>query len=82
MLEQAFTLVLDAKGMGSVVDHFQTISVGNLLDTLDVARIAVTMHRHDGRGLGGNGGLDPVGIKIHGCRIDIDENRLNIVPKQ
>jgi len=40
------------------------------------------VHRHDGRGLRGDGRFDARRIHIQGVRIDIDEHRLDAVPQQ
>ena len=53
-------MALHTKGMCGIVDDFQSIGVGNLLDAVHIAGMAVAMHRHDGGGMRGNGGFDLV----------------------
>ena len=49
--------------------------VGNGLQRPHVAHQAVKMHRHDGTGVGGDGGLDARRIEVAGVGLDIDEHR-------
>ncbi len=71
-----------AERMSRIVDHLQSVFVGNLPDTLRVARVAVDMHRQDGRRLRRDGRLDPVGIEVARPRIDVDEYGADAVPPQ
>ena len=79
-VEYRFPIHLDAEGVRGVVDHFEPVLVRDLLDALHVARLAVAVHRHDGRGLRGDGGLYLVGVHAAVRRIDVHEHGLYAVP--
>lgn len=80
LVEDAAAVHLHPEGMGGVIDHFQSILVGNLLYSLGIARLAVAVHRHDGRGPGGDGRFDAVGIDAAVRRVDVHEHGLDAVP--
>ncbi len=82
MLEQAFTLVLDAKGMRRVINDLQVVVVGNGLNSLNVAGVAVHMDRQNGSGLWSDGGFDLVWVDVQCLGVNIHEHRLNAVPEQ
>lgn len=82
MLQHAAAMALYAEGMGGIVNDLEVIVIGDNLDGLYIAGVAVAMHRQNGRGLRGDGGLDFGGIEIQRIRIDIDEYRLDAVPQQ
>jgi len=82
MAEHAATVALHAKSMGRVVDHFQVVVVGNLLDGIHIAGMAIHMDGHDRGGLRGDGGLDSGGVEVQGFGVHIDEHRLDAVPQQ
>ena len=70
----------ESKSMSCVVDDFETIGVGNLLDTAYIAGLAVAVHGHDGRGTRCDGSLNLLGIEITCARVDIDKDRLAARP--
>lgn len=80
MAQHAATRVLHAKGVGGVVDDLEVVVVGNLLDGLNIARVAIAMHRHDGRGLRCDGGFDAGGIKVEGVGVHIYKHGFDAVP--
>ena len=80
LVEDAAAVHLQPEGVGGVIDHFQSILVGNLLYSLGIARLAVAVHRHDGRGPGGDGRLDAVGVDAAVRRVDVHEHGLDAVP--
>ena len=49
-----FVHALDAEGMGSIIDDLKPVTVSDLLDSINIAKIAVNMHRHDGAGARGD----------------------------
>ena len=79
-VQNTLAVYLNTKGMCRIINNLQAILVGNLLNPLCIARFPIDMHRHDGTGLRSNGCLYPVRINVSRGRIDIDENRLAIVP--
>ena len=79
-VEYRFPIHLDAEGVRGVVDHLEPVLVGDLLDALHVAGLAVAVHRHDGRGLRGDGGFDLVGVHAAVRGVDVHEHGLDAVP--
>ena len=80
--QDGFPVHFHAKGMGGIVDDFQPVFVGYRLDTFHVAGLAIHMHGHDGRGLGGDGSLYLVRVKVARFRVDVHKHRLDAVPPQ
>ena len=58
-----------------ILDQAQAMLVGDGLQRAHVAHQAVEMHRHDGPGVGGDGGFHPRRIEVAGVGLDIDEHR-------
>ena len=82
MVQHTAAVALHAKGMGCVVDHFEVVVVSNFLDGIDVTRVAVAVHGHDGRGLRGNGSLNICGVQVQGVGVNVHKNWLDAVPQQ
>ena len=68
-----------AKGVSRIVQHLQTILVGDALDLFDVADIAVDMYRQDGTGAVGDEPLDLGHIHGVGLGVDITEHRFQSI---
>ena len=64
-----------AEGLGTVLDDFEIMLVGNRLDGRHIRRLAEQVYRDDRLGLCGHGRLDLVRVDIEGLGIDIDEHR-------
>ena len=79
-VQYRFSAHFDAESVRGVVYHLEPVIVGDLLDALHVAGLAVAVHRHDGRGLGGDGRLYLVGVHAAVRRVDVHEHRLYAVP--
>ena len=75
-----FPIHLDAEGVRGVVDHLEPVLVGDLLNALHVAGLAVAVHRHDGSGLRSDGGLDLVRVHAAVRGVDVHEHGLYAVP--
>ena len=45
---------LDAEGVGCIIDDLKPVTVSDLLDGINIAKIAVNMYRHDGAGARGD----------------------------
>ena len=82
LVENATPVDFNPEGVGCVIDHFQPVFVRYLLYPLGIARLAVAVNRHDGRGPGGDGRLDAVGVDAAVRRVDVHEHRLDAVPPQ
>ena len=82
VVEHTAVMALHAKGVSGVVDDFQSIVVGNFLDTIHITGVAVAVHRHDGGSLRGDGGLDPVRVEVERDRVDVHKHRFDTVPQQ
>ena len=72
---RALTLILDAKCMRCIIDDLQLVFVGNPLDLLDIADIAIDMHRHDGTRAIRDQRLELIHVHREVLRIDITEDR-------
>ena len=79
-VEDALAVHLHTEGMGGIVNHLQAILVGNVLDRLGIAWLAIYMHWHDGGGARSDGSLNLVGVEVASGRVDVHENRLATVP--
>lgn len=79
-VEDALAVHLHTEGMGGIVNHLQAILVGDVLDSLGIAWLAINMHRHDGSGARGDGCLYFVGVEIASGRVDVNENWLATIP--
>lgn len=64
MVQHAAAMTLHTKGVGGIINDLEVVVVGDLLDSIDVTGVAIAMHRHDGRGLRGDGGLDLGGVDV------------------
>ena len=80
LVEDAAAFHLYSEGVRGIVDDLEAVLVGYLLYPLRVARLAVAVHGHDGRGPGGDGRLDAVGIDAAVRRVDVHEYGLDAVP--
>lgn len=72
---RALTLVLDTKRMCRIIDDLQLILVGNPLNLLDIADIAIDMHRHDSARAVRDQRLELVHVHREILRIDVAEHR-------
>ena len=79
-IQYALAIYLHAKGMGGIVDNLQTILVCNLLYLLHLHRLAIAVYGHDGRGLGGDGGLNLIRIDTAGVFLNIHKYGFAAVP--
>ena len=80
MREHAAAVAVHAEGMGGVIDDLEVVVVGNALDGLDVAGVAVAMHRQDGGGARRDRGLDLLRVQVQRVRVDVHEHRGDAVP--
>ena len=63
-----------AVGLGSVLDHRQAVSAGDLAQPVHIRWQTREMHRYHGPGPRGDRLFDPVGIQIVGMWINVDEH--------
>ena len=68
------SLVLGAVRLRGVLDHHQTVALGDLEDRVHLRRLAVEVHRHDGSGALGDRRLDGLRVHVVGGRVDVDED--------
>ena len=66
--------------MGGIVDHLEVMLLGDSIDGLDITRVAVAVHRHDGHGLIRDGLLDLLRIHAASILLNIHEDRLQFIP--
>lgn len=79
-VEYRFPVNFNAERVRRVVYHLEPVLVGDLLNALHVAGLAVAVHRHDGRGLRRYGSLNLVGIHAAVRGVDVHEHGLYAVP--
>lgn len=82
MAQHAAVGVLHGKDVGGIINHAQVVVVGNFLDGSRVAGVAVAVHRHDGGGVRGDGGLDLGRVEVEGVRLHIYKHGLAAVPQE
>ena len=63
-VKDALAVHLHTEGMGGIVNHLQAILVGDILDSLGIAWLAINMHWHDGGGARGDGCLNLARVEI------------------
>lgn len=63
------------EGVGRVVDDSQVVVVCDFLNGIDIAGVAVAVHRHDGR-------FDLAGIKVERVGGNVDEHGFDAIPQQ
>ena len=81
-VQETLAVHLHAEGVRSIVDDPEAILVRYVLYPSGVARLAVAVHRHDGRGPRGYRRLDAVRVDAAVRRVDVHEHRLDAVPPQ
>ena len=75
VFRNAPALVGHAEGMGGVIQKLQPVGVGNGLELLHMAGIAVHVYRQNGAGVGGDGRLHAGGVQSAVIRVHVGENR-------
>ena len=58
VFENGLSVDFYAEGVGCVINNFKAVGVGNFLDALHIAWVAVNMHWHNGRCFWGDGCFD------------------------
>lgn len=81
-VQETLPVHLHAEGMSRVVDDPEAVLVRYVLDPFRIARLAVAVYRHDGRGPRGYRSLDAVRVDAAVRRVDVHEHRLDAVPPQ
>ena len=81
-VQDALPVHLHAEGVRRVVDDPEAVLVRYVLNPFRVARLAVAVNRHDGRGPRSYRSLDAVRVDAAVRRVDVHEHRLDAVPPQ
>jgi hypothetical protein len=71
-----FALVFRAVRLGGVLDQRQFVFAANRQDRIEVERMAVKMHRHDGLGARRDGAFDQLRVEIEGGVVNVHKDRL------
>ena len=79
-LQDTFTVHLHTESMGGIVNHFQTIFIGYLLNTFHVTGLSIDMDGHNCRCFRSDGGFYFIWINVTSCWINIHKYRLDAVP--
>ena len=81
-IKDTFSIDFHTESVCSIINHFQSISVGYLLYAFCVARLTIHMHWHYRRCFRCYGGFNPVRVNI-ACRwVDVNKHRFYAVPPQ
>ena len=81
-VKHTLALAFHTEGVGGIVDDFEAVFVGYVLDGLRVAGFAVDMYGHDGGCFGGDGGFYLGRVDAARLPFDVYKNGLNAVPPQ
>ena len=79
-VENALAVYFYAEGVGGIVDYLQPVLVGYLLYALCVARFAIDVYGHYGRGLGRYCSLYFVRIDVASTWVDVNEHGFYAIP--
>ncbi|MNN13181.1 hypothetical protein D3C81_1262050 [compost metagenome] len=77
---QRLAIELGAEGMGGVVDDFEAIGAGDILNALDSAGVAVDMGCQDAASFFRDRSFDQLGVDAQRLWVDIHEHRLAAFP--
>ena len=78
--QDAFTVHLHTESMGCIVNHFQSVFIGNPLNTFHVTGLSIYMNGHDCRCFRSNGSFYFIRINVAGCRVNVHKHRLDAIP--
>ena len=78
--ENTLSVHLDAKRVGCIIDHLQSILISNSLDSIHIHWFTIAMHRHNGSGLGSDSSFNLFGINPTGLLLDIHKHWFAAVP--
>lgn len=79
-VKDALAVHLHTEGMGGIVNHLQAVLVGDVLDSLGIAWLAINMHWHDGGGARGDGSFNLARVEIASGWVDVNEDWLATIP--
>ena len=80
LIQHRLTIHLHSKGMRGVIDDFQVVLVGNSLDTFHITGLPITMHRHDGCGMGCDGCFNLIRVNSTIGRVNVHKDWLATIP--
>ncbi len=81
VIKHATTMALNPKGVRCIIYDAQVVVVCNFLDRLNIARISIAMHGHDGGGLGRNGSFDLGWVQVQCLGLHVYKNRFITMPQ-
>ena len=68
------TAVARAEGLGAVLEHFQTVSLGHLHNPRHGGGVAVEVNGQNRSSAFGDGGLELVRVQVEGALVHVDKN--------
>ena len=72
---RALAVIRGPVGLRRVLDEFEAVGVRDGAQRVHVGGLAVEMHRHDGFGAGGDGGLHKGGVDVVGGDVRLHQHR-------
>src|SRR6185369_489916 len=78
----AVAMNIHPEGMTGIIDHMESVGIGDCLDCLEITGVSVDVDRKDRRGFGGYCGFDLLRVEIEAVGFDVAKNRGNPVPVQ
>gem|GEM_PF-2144811 len=70
-----YPVLFHAEDMGGIIEEFESVIIGDFLQLFMPARIAIDMHRHDGRGTRRDERLHFRGVQRKGVGFDVTKDR-------
>ena len=80
LIQYRLPIYFHTKGMSSIIDDFQIILIGNILNTFHVTRFAVAVHRHNSRCVWRYSCLNSIWINSAIGWVNIHEDRFATIP--
>lgn len=79
-IENRLAVQLDIERMGGIIDYRKAVAVGDFLNCVDIAGIAIDVHRHDGGRFRRNRLFNLLRVEIARRGVHVHEHRSEPVP--
>lgn len=78
--EDRLAVHFHAESVGGIVDNFESVGIGNMLNTLGITGLTIDVNRHDSRSMGRDSRLNLIGIHIARLGVDIHKDGFDTIP--